>query len=95
MHTNEITHNTFIPRWFGRLGNNIQQLSNGIYFCEKNGIHFTSPDQPMIKAIDINFGSNEYKISPTSHNWFYFFGSFFFIFEYISSTNILFKTVSS
>jgi hypothetical protein len=73
MHTNEITHDTFIPRWFGRLGNNIQQISNGIYFCEKNGIHFTSPDQPMIKAIDINFGPNEFKISPTSHNWFYFF----------------------
>jgi hypothetical protein len=73
MHTNEIIHDTFIPRWFGRLGNNIQQLSNGIYFCEKNGIHFTSPDQPMINAIDVNFGSNKYKISQTSHNWFYFF----------------------
>jgi hypothetical protein len=73
MHTNEITHDTFIPRWFGRLGNNIQQISNGIYFCRKNGIHFTSPDQPMIEAIDLNFGSNEFKISPTSHNWFYFF----------------------
>ena len=73
MHTNEITHDTFIPRWYGRLGNNIQQISNGIYFCEKNGIHFTSPDHPMINAIDLNFGSNQYKIPETSNNWFYHF----------------------
>jgi hypothetical protein len=73
MHTNEITHDTFIPRWYGRLGNNIQQISNGIYFCRKNGIHFTSPDHPTIEAIDLNFGSNLYKIPETSNNWFYHF----------------------
>lgn len=73
MHTNEITYDTFIPRWYGRLGNNIQQISNGIYFCRKNGIHFTSPDHPMIEAIDLNFGSNQYKIPKTSNNWFYHF----------------------
>ena len=73
MHTNEITYNTFIPRWYGRLGNNVQQISNGIYFCEKNKIHFTSPDHPYINAIDINFGNAEYKIRETSDNWFYHF----------------------
>jgi hypothetical protein len=73
MHTNEIIHNTFIPRWFGRLGNNIQQLSNGIYFCEENGIKFTSPDHPMISAIELNFGNRQFKIKESSHNWFYFF----------------------
>ncbi len=73
MHTNENIYDTFIPRWFGRLGNNIQQISNGIYFCQKNEIHFTSPDHPMIKAIDLPFGTKEYKISDKSHNWFYFF----------------------
>jgi hypothetical protein len=73
MHTNEITYNTFISRWFGRLGNNIQQISNAIYFCEKNKIHFTSPDHPYINAIDLNFGNTEYKIQPNSNNWFYFF----------------------
>lgn len=73
MHTNEITYDTFIPRWYGRLGNNIQQISNGIYFCRKNGIHFTSPDHPMIEAIDLNFGPNQYKIPKTSNNWFYHF----------------------
>jgi hypothetical protein len=73
MHTNENIYDTFIPRWFGRLGNNIQQISNGIYFCERQGSHFTSPDHPMIDAIDLHFGDNEYKIPETSHNWFYFF----------------------
>jgi hypothetical protein len=73
MHTNEIVHDTFIPRWFGRLGNNIQQISNAIYYCRKHGIHFTSPDHPMIEAIDINFGSNDFRINENSNNWFYFF----------------------
>jgi hypothetical protein len=73
MHTNEIIHDTFIPRWYGRLGNNIQQISNGIYFCQTNKVHFSSPDHPMIEAIDLNFGSNEYKISESSNNWFYHF----------------------
>ena len=73
MHTNEIVHDTFIPRWFGRLGNNIQQISNAIYYCKRHGIHFTSPDHPMIEAIDIPFGHNTFKIKEDSHNWFYFF----------------------
>ena len=73
MHTNENVYDTFIPRWFGRLGNNIQQISNGIYYCKQNGIRFTSPDHPMIEAIDLPFGTNEFKIKDTSHNWFYFF----------------------
>ncbi len=73
MHTNENIYDTFIPRWFGRLGNNIQQISNGIYFCQKNGIRFTSPDHPLIEAIDINFGQNDFKIKEDSNNWFYFF----------------------
>ena len=73
MHTNEIVHDTFLPRWYGRLGNNIQQISNGIYFCRQNNIHFTSPDQPMIEAIDLNFGDTPYKIREDSDNWFYHF----------------------
>ena len=73
MHTNENTYDTFIPRWFGRLGNNIQQISNGIYFCRDNKIHFTSPDHPTIDSIDLNFGDNKFVMPPNSHNWFYFF----------------------
>lgn len=73
MHTNENVYDTFIPRWFGRLGNNIQQISNGIYYCEENRIKFTSPDHLIINAIELDFGINEFKIKDTSHNWFYFF----------------------
>lgn len=73
MHTNENVYDTFIPRWFGRLGNNIQQISNGIYFCEEKNIKFTSPDHDIINAIELDFGNNQYKIKDTSHNWFYFF----------------------
>ena len=73
MHTNENVYDTFIPRWFGRLGNNIQQISNGIYYCEENRIKFTSPDHLIINAMELDFGNNEFKIKDTSHNWFYFF----------------------
>jgi hypothetical protein len=74
MHTNEVVYDTFIPRWFGRLGNNIQQISNGIYYCRKEGIRFTSPDHPMISSIDLPFGTKEQKLDHTkSNNWFYFY----------------------
>jgi hypothetical protein len=94
MHTNEILHDTFIPRWYGRLGNNIQQISNAIYFCRQNGIHFTSPDHPMIKAIDIPFGTTEYKIPETSNNWFYHFEKEYSDFDVdIDRLNLLRKNI--
>jgi len=94
MHTNEILHDTFIPRWYGRLGNNIQQISNAIYFCRENGIHFTSPDHPMIKAIDIPFGTIEYKIPETSNNWFYHFEKEYSDFDVdIDRLNLLRKNI--
>jgi hypothetical protein len=94
MHTNEIVHDTFIPRWFGRLGNNIQQISNAIYFCRENRIHFTSPDHPLIKAIDIPFGINEYKIPETSNNWFYHFEKEYSDFDIdIDRLNLLRKNI--
>lgn len=73
MHTNEIIHDTFIPRWFGRLGNNIQQISNAIYFCRKNGISFSSPESVYLNSISKHFGNTQYKIKEDSHNWFYFY----------------------
>jgi hypothetical protein len=73
MHTNDLHYNTFIPRWYGRFGNNIQQISNGIYFCEKHKVKFSSPDHPYINAIELAFGENEFKIKETSNNWFYVF----------------------
>ena len=51
MHTNEITHDTFIPRWYGRLGNNIQQICNGIIFSQVNGDGFFSPPHDLINEI--------------------------------------------
>jgi len=94
MHTNEILYDTFIPRWYGRLGNNIQQISNAIYFCRQNGIHFTSPDHPMIKAIDIPFGTTEYKIPETSNNWFYHFEKEYSDFDVdIDRLNLLRKNI--
>ena len=47
---------TTISRWCGRFGNNIQQLSNAILFCEQNKIHFTMPKHELISNIDIKFG---------------------------------------
>lgn len=74
MHTNEEVYNTFIPRWFGRLGNNIQQISNGIYYCAVKGMRFTSPDHPMINPIKVSFGEKEFQLDHTkSNNWFYFY----------------------
>ena len=63
----------FLPKWFGKFGNNIQQISNAIYYCEKHGIKFTMPPHPHIENIEIDFGSNEFKINPSSWNYFYFF----------------------
>jgi len=51
-----------INSWYGRLGNNIQQISNAIYFCSKNKINFYCPPHPLINEFSINFG-NETGIS--------------------------------
>lgn len=50
MHT--ITH------WCGRFGNNIQQISNAIYFCQKNKLIFNCPDNEWINPFIISFGDN-------------------------------------
>jgi hypothetical protein len=44
-----------IIQWCGRFGNNIQQISNAIYFCEKNRLNFVSPENDMIHSFNINF----------------------------------------
>lgn len=49
-----------IDKWFGRLGNNIQQVSNAIYFCKKNKMNFVSPKHNMFDQIRINFGNDSY-----------------------------------
>lgn len=50
----DITHT--INQWYGRLGNNIQQISNAIYYCHKNKINFYSPPHEFINQIGIKFG---------------------------------------
>jgi len=45
-----------ISHWCGRFGNNIQQLTNAIYFCRKNSLIFKSPEHEFIKSFEIKFG---------------------------------------
>lgn len=48
--------NFTINNWYGRLGNNIQQISNAIFFCKENNINFYSPPHEVINKFKINFG---------------------------------------
>ena len=57
-----------ISHWYGRLGNNIQQLSNAIYYCKKNKINFSFNHHPYIKNFQLNFGIN----SDFSSRFFYY-----------------------
>jgi len=46
-----------ITHWCGRFGNNIQQISNAIYFCKKNHYKFVSPPHENIDSFSLDFGS--------------------------------------
>ena len=61
----------FLPKWFGRFGNNIQQITNAIYYCEKYKIHFDMAPHPMIEDIDLPFG--EKKMPGNENQWSYFY----------------------
>jgi hypothetical protein len=43
-----------ISNWYGRLGNNIQQICNGIIFSQVNGDGFFSPPHDLIDQIYFN-----------------------------------------
>jgi hypothetical protein len=60
-----------ITNWFGRLGNNIQQISNAIYYCQKNNINFTCPKHEHINSFSIDFGKDTY----LSNRFFFFNGN--------------------
>ena len=47
-----------IYQWCGRFGNNIQQISNAIFFCKENSLNFQSPDNEVINSFSVNFGEN-------------------------------------
>lgn len=49
-----------ITYWFGRLGNNIQQISNAIYFCRYHKINFYLPPHELINHFKIEFGKDAY-----------------------------------
>jgi len=46
-----------ISQWCGRFGNNIQQISNAILYCERNKLKFISPNNDLINEFSISFGS--------------------------------------
>lgn len=46
-----------IFQWCGRFGNNIQQLSNAIFFAKSNNYFFSSPEHELIKSFNLNFGN--------------------------------------
>lgn len=48
-----------INNWYGRLGNNIQQISNAIFFCKENGINFYNPPHALINQFEIRFGTDK------------------------------------
>lgn len=46
-----------IYQWCGRFGNNIQQISNALYYCKKNKLNFSCPDNDLINSFQIKFGN--------------------------------------
>lgn len=59
-----------LNQWFGRLGNNIQQISNAIYFCKENKLNFYCPRHSMIEPYALSFGND----SAFSSRFFFFNG---------------------
>tara|TARA_R110000824_G_scaffold390895_1_gene588353 strand:- start:68 stop:901 length:834 start_codon:yes stop_codon:yes gene_type:complete len=55
---------TITTPWFGRTGNNIQSISNAIYFCRLKGINFHSPPNGFIEEFSENFGAESNLSSP-------------------------------
>lgn len=47
-----------ISTWCGRFGNNIQQISNAIFYCKENSLNFSSPDNELIKPFTLEFGES-------------------------------------
>jgi hypothetical protein len=46
-----------ILQWCGRFGNNIQQISNAIFYCQENKLNFISPESELINPFNINFNT--------------------------------------
>jgi hypothetical protein len=46
-----------IQIWCGRFGNNIQQISNAIFYCQENELNFNCPDNELIKSFNVSFNT--------------------------------------
>jgi hypothetical protein len=62
----------FLPQWFGRFGNNIQQISNAIYYCKKYEIHFDMAPHPIIEDLVLPFGEKHMPGEDNQWSYFYF-----------------------
>lgn len=60
-----------ISNWYGRLGNNIQQICNGILFSEINNQGFFSPPHDLINVIKFNCDIE----TPVSYNRFFHYNT--------------------
>jgi len=47
-----------ISNWYCRFGNNLQQISNAIFYCQENKLNFHCPEHKLINSFDIKFGKD-------------------------------------
>lgn len=45
-----------ILHWCGRFGNNIQQISNAIFYCKENSLNFKCTNNELVNVFDVMFG---------------------------------------
>jgi hypothetical protein len=60
-----------ISAWYGRFGNNIQQILIGLLYAQKNQYYFISPDHELIKSFNN-------KKNPSNKSYFKFKNQFFY-----------------
>ena len=59
-----------VSHWSGRLGNNIQQVANGIMCAEKNeGVFEQTLDHSIIKKFTLPFGASTVSGSGRFYSW--------------------------
>jgi hypothetical protein len=63
-----------IDSWYGRLGNNIQQISLALLYAKVNGFGLITPDHPNIDSIKYGF-TPHWPFKPLVKNRFFFFNS--------------------
>lgn len=63
-----------LSEWFGRFGNNIQQISNMIYMAQVDNCHFLSPEHELIKEFGTFRPTSSRENIQIQSNKFYFYG---------------------